>query len=109
MKLVIAVISDEDAKETVQALLDSGFKCTKLASTGGFLKAGNTTLMIGVLDKDLEAVYEILKENCRTREEKVSAGLMDIGGLNFMGTPTMDITVGGAVIFVVNVVDHRNY
>ena len=48
MKLVIAIVQDEDAGRVVSALMDKGFGVTKLATTGGFLRAGNTTLISGV-------------------------------------------------------------
>lgn len=48
MKLVIAIVQDEDASRLVGKMMDSGYRVTKLATTGGFLKAGNTTLLTGV-------------------------------------------------------------
>ena len=44
MKLIVAIVQDEDAGRLVSALMDKGFGVTKLATTGGFLRAGNTTL-----------------------------------------------------------------
>ena len=54
MKLIIAIVQDEDAGRLVSALMDKGFGVTKLATTGGFLRAGNTTLISGVQDEKLE-------------------------------------------------------
>jgi uncharacterized protein YaaQ len=48
MKLVIAIVHDDDAGELIRSLTEAGYSITKLATTGGFLKAGNTTLLIGV-------------------------------------------------------------
>jgi uncharacterized protein YaaQ len=48
MKLIIAIVHDDDAMELISSLTESGFSVTKLATTGGFLKAGNTTLLIGI-------------------------------------------------------------
>ena len=50
MKLIVAIVQDEDAGRLVSALMDKGFGVTKLATTGGFLRAGNTTLISGVED-----------------------------------------------------------
>ena len=48
MKLVIAIVQDDDALDVIEELNDKGYRVTKLATTGGFLKSGNTTLMIGI-------------------------------------------------------------
>ena len=48
MKLVIAIVEDEDSMDLIDALTDGKYRVTKLATTGGFLKSGNTTLMVGV-------------------------------------------------------------
>ena len=58
MKLVIAVIHNRDKGRVVDALLESQFKFTQVASTGGFLREGNTTLLIGVEDSQVEACQE---------------------------------------------------
>ncbi|MFL6516563.1 MAG: cyclic-di-AMP receptor, partial [Bacillus sp. (in: firmicutes)] len=50
MKLIIAVVQDQDSNRLSKALVDNNFRATKLASTGGFLKSGNTTFMIGTED-----------------------------------------------------------
>ena len=67
MKLVIAVVHDEDSHKLMEALTCKGFMATKLASTGGFLKTGNTTLLIGVPKEQVPSVTEIIKDKCKTR------------------------------------------
>jgi uncharacterized protein YaaQ len=67
MKLVIAVIHNRDKGRVVDALLESQFKFTQVASTGGFLREGNTTLLIGVEDSLLESLLRLLESNCRLR------------------------------------------
>ena len=54
MKLIIAIVQDEDASRLVNKLMNEGFGATKLATTGGFLRSGNTTLLTGVDDDKLE-------------------------------------------------------
>jgi uncharacterized protein YaaQ len=56
MKLVVFVTPDSSADTTVDALVDAGFRVTRLASTGGFLRKGNTTLLIGVEDEAVDKV-----------------------------------------------------
>jgi uncharacterized protein YaaQ len=58
MKLVVFVTPDNSADATVDALVDGGFRVTRLASTGGFLRKGNTTLLIGVEDDAVSKVIE---------------------------------------------------
>ncbi len=67
MKLVIAVVQNEDADAIVEALLERQFRATRLASTGGFLRRGNTTLLIGVEDHEVDTVLAIVRERAKTR------------------------------------------
>ena len=69
MKLVIAIVQDEDAGRVVSALMDKGFGVTKLATTGGFLRAGNTTLISGVEDEKLDEALAIIEKICKSREQ----------------------------------------
>lgn len=72
MKLIIAVIQDKDVPKLMDALVRAGYSATKLASTGGFLREGNSTILIGVDDDEIENVLEIVKDNCRAREQLVT-------------------------------------
>jgi uncharacterized protein YaaQ len=67
MKLIIAVVQNEDADSVVDALLDARFRATRLASTGGFLRRGNTTIMLGVEDDQVETVLDVIKQNTHPR------------------------------------------
>ncbi len=61
MKLLIAVLWDEDAETAVPALVERGLRVTRVASTGGFLRRGNTTLLLGVEDSQVKEAIEVLK------------------------------------------------
>lgn len=61
MKLIVAIIQDKDSNRLSSALVKANFRATKLASTGGFLKAGNTTFMIGVDDGQVESVMNVIR------------------------------------------------
>jgi uncharacterized protein YaaQ len=65
-KLIIAVVQNEDADGVVDALLDGDFRATRLASTGGFLRRGNTTLMIGADEDQVDHVLELIRRNARS-------------------------------------------
>ncbi|TCT18138.1 uncharacterized protein YaaQ [Melghiribacillus thermohalophilus] len=103
MKLILAVVQDKDANRLVDALGDKDFKSTKLSSTGGFLKEGNTTLMIGCKDDQVDQALEIIKENCSHREQMV-APISPMGGNadSYIPKP-VKVEVGGATVFVLPV------
>lgn len=103
MKLIMAVIQDKDANRLTNALSKENFKTTKLASTGGFLKEGNTTLMIGCEDQYVEEALTILRDNCSKREQMV-APISPMGGNadSYIPNP-VQVQVGGATIFVLPV------
>ena len=69
MKLIFAVIRDKDNENVVQALVESEYRVTRVASTGGFLRHGNVTLMIGVENDKIEAVIDLLRQSCCPPEE----------------------------------------
>jgi uncharacterized protein YaaQ len=101
MKLVIAIVHDEDAHGLIKMLTASEFGVTKLASTGGFLKSGNTTLLIGVPKERVDNVLHIIEDTCKTRKEITTTTSL-MGDNSVMGMP-LEITVGGATVFVVDV------
>ena len=65
-KLIIAVVQNEDADSVVDALLEEDFRATRLASTGGFLRRGNTTLMIGADEDQIDRVLDLIRKNARS-------------------------------------------
>lgn len=105
MKLIIAIVNDEDSVDLVDMITDRGFRVTKLATTGGFLKSGNTTLMIGTEEEKVTEVLGIIEETCRTRHQIISSPspLSTTTGV-YVPYP-VDVEVGGATIFVVDVAD----
>lgn len=106
MKLVIAIVHDEDAKSLLEDLTKSEFRVTKLASTGGFLKAGNTTVLVGVEDDEIDRVKEIIGENCQSRKEMVTSPAPVSGTTGVFIPYPVEVTVGGATVFVVDVEEY---
>ncbi len=82
MKLIIAIIQNEYIKNILYKLMDENIRTTKLASTGGFLKSGNTTLLIGVEEDRLDDVVQIIEENCESKKVKAGDGAVEVGGAN---------------------------
>jgi uncharacterized protein YaaQ len=70
MKLMIVIVHDTDNDAVLQALLSQGFRVTRVASTGGFLRRGNVTLLIGVEAEKVENVFDILKQTTRPVEQE---------------------------------------
>lgn len=100
MKLVIAVVQDKDSSRLSSALMENNVRATKLASTGGFLRSGNTTFMIGVEDYRVNKVLTIIKDNCKSREQLV-APVSPMGGNADSYVPyPVEVEVGGATVFV---------
>ncbi|AWZ47450.1 cyclic-di-AMP receptor [Hathewaya limosa] len=103
MKLVISIVQDQDANDLVEALTDSGYRVTKLATTGGFLKSGNTTLMMGVDDDKVDNVMDIVEQICKTRKQVVTSPTPATGAASVYMTYPVEVKIGGATIFVVDV------
>jgi uncharacterized protein YaaQ len=103
MKLIVAVIHDRDQKRTSDALLRAGFKFTKIASTGGFLREGNVTVLIGAESDEVENVLSIINDSCKTREQYVNVLPPEATPVGTFLTSPVKVQVGGAVAFVVDV------
>ena len=105
MKLIIAIVQDEDTSRLVNQLMKNGYGVTKLATTGGFLRAGNTTLLIGVDDEKLHSVMEIIEQVCKSRKQITAApsSMGSMGGMPGAASYPVEVTVGGATVFVMSV------
>ena len=103
MKLVVAVVHNEDAGALVDALLEREHRATRLHSSGGFLKQSNATVLVGIDDDKVEDVLEIIRANCTSRTQVVNPRppIMEPGEF-FMPYP-LEVEVGGATVFVVAV------
>lgn len=101
MKLVIAIINRDDANAVTQNLSRNGFSSTQLSTTGGFLLAGNVTLLVGVKDERVQAAIDAIRERSHSRKQMVPA--ITEMSYGFMPVMPVEVTVGGATIFVVDV------
>ena len=105
MKLIIAIVQDEDSSRLLSLLMQQGFGVTKLATTGGFLKAGNTTLLLGVDDQRVDEAVSAIESVCKSRKQISTAPSAMIGGMShgeYSSFP-IEVTVGGATLFVLSV------
>jgi uncharacterized protein YaaQ len=103
MKLVVAVVHDRDRGKITESLLRGGFKFTKIGSTGGFLREGNVTLLIGVEDRDVERCLGIIGEASKTRKQFVNVLPPDAGPVGTFIPSPVEVEVGGAIAFVMDV------
>ena len=103
MKLVIAIVHNEDAGALVDALLGKEFRATRVSSYGGFLKQSNATVLLGVEEAEVEEVIGIVRQNCTSRTQVVNPmpPIMEPGEF-FMPYP-LEVEVGGATVFVLPV------
>lgn len=103
MKLVIAIVSHDDANPVIQHLTTGGFSATKLATTGGFLMAGNATILAGVEDGKVDEVIDIVRAHSHSRKQIIPASYTMGAHGGYCPAPSMEVTVGGATVFVVDV------
>ena len=99
MKLIVSIVQNDDADHLITALRDGGFSSTKISTTGGFLRQGNATILIGTDDANVPSVLDVIKRYCHTRTQYVSPiePVMELERL-YMYAP-LEVEIGGAVIF----------
>lgn len=109
MKLIVAIIHDDDVNNTLDNLREQGHFVTKLSSTGGFLRTGNTTLLIGVEDEQVEGVLKSFENTCRSRRQlmPVCAPYGTAQG-GFIPKP-IEVVMGGATVFVLDVEQFKKF
>lgn len=97
MKLCICIVHSRDKNRLSDQLIEAGFKFTILSSTGGFLREGNATFMIGLEDDQVELVRAVIGQNCKARDQIMNVGAMESGA--GLLPSALKVPVGGAVIF----------
>ncbi|WP_459129247.1 cyclic-di-AMP receptor [Guggenheimella bovis] len=102
MKLLIIIVQDDDVHALTSTLTKNKFMITKLASSGGFLKRGNTTLIMGVEDDQVEQVKAIVQETSKSRIEMMPSIPVIAQGVITASEP-LEVRVGGAIFFQLDV------
>lgn len=107
MKMVMAIVHVDDASGLVKALSQAGYRVTHVKSAGGFLRRQNSTVFAGVPDRDVDRVVDIIRRRCHSRMEQVSPlpPVVEPGEV-YMPYP-MEVEVGGATVFVLDVERHE--
>ncbi len=101
MKLVMAIINADDANDVINQLMKKSYSVTRLATTGGFLKTGNTTVIIGVDEEKVQDVLDTINEYSHSRKQLLPS-TSEIG-MCFFPTAPVEVNVGGATVFVLDV------
>jgi uncharacterized protein YaaQ len=109
VKLAVCIVHSRDKGKITDELVRAGFKFTVIGSTGGFLREGNTTFLIGIEDDEMDALYAVVEQNCQTREQVVNVMPFEAGPQGgFMASP-VKVPVGGAVVFLLPVEQFRRF
>ncbi len=101
MKLVFAIVHSDDSRAVMSEMTREGFYFTKLSTSGGLLRAGNVTLMAGVEDEKVDSLLDLLKRFSSQRKQMIQPSPI-YGNEMFMSEP-VEITVGGATVFVLDI------
>ena len=103
VKLVLAIVQDEDANALSESLLAERFGLTRINTAGGFLREGNVSFLLGVEEEKLGQLLSIIRRNCVTRTQYVNPlpPIMEPGEF-YMPYP-VEVQVGGATVFVFDV------
>ena len=101
MKMLISILNPDDSSTVIHNLMKEGYSVTKLSTTGGFLRSGNVTILMGLEEEQVQNAIDIISKHSKSRKQVIPAA-SDIG-LNFYPTMPVEVLVGGATIFVLNV------
>jgi len=103
MKMLVAIVSKDDAEKTVAALTKADFRATRIDSVGGFLKEKNSTILVGVDAKKVNAAMKIIGTEAKSHKETLAPTPTMSGAGDFVMADPIEVTVGGATVFVLNV------
>ena len=109
MKLIVSIVNSDDADRLVNTLNKAGYRATTISTTGGFLRQGNATILVGTEDENVTKVLQLVKDNCNTRTQYVNPlpPVMEPGEM-YIPTP-VEVQVGGATVFVLEVTDFARF
>lgn len=108
MKMVIAVVQDYDCDRLLSRLTENGIRATRLASMGGFLRTGNTTILMGIEGDQVPDALAVLRTTCQSRTISALTTAADAMADVFPGD-VADVNIGGAVVFVARVTRFERY
>jgi uncharacterized protein YaaQ len=101
-KLCVIIASTTDADQLMHELVSHEMQATKVASSGGFLRRGNATILTGVPDDRVDELIAIVRHECRARREIMPLDTLPFDPSGGLGMP-IEVRVGGAIVFVLDV------
>jgi len=102
MKLLVGIVNNDDANELLNEMNKLSFQATKLSTSGGFLKTGNVTFLVGVEDERVDELISVF-ENCCSRRTQMVPTAPPFIGEGFLSATPVEITIGGATIFILDI------
>ncbi len=101
--MVVVIVQAEDAGRLLTQLTRQGFRATRIKTAGGFLREANATIFLGVEDAEVETVMQTVREICVTRRQAMTPvpPVMEPG--EFFAPYPVEVEVGGATVFVLDV------
>ena len=103
MKLILAIVQEKDSRKLMEGLVAAEFQATMLASTGGFLREGNSTILIGTDEHRVDSALAVIQKTCRVREQLVSPLPPVVEPVDSYISYPVKVQVGGATVFVLEV------
>lgn len=109
MKLIIAIVQDQDANELSNEFIEANIRATKISSSGGFLRSGNTTFIIGVADERKEEVLAIIKGASKSRSQMMNTSFTNSTTIEDGFQEPIKVQVGGATVFVLPIEEIHHF
>lgn len=103
MKLIISIVHSDDAELLLRALEQKHYRCTMISTTGGFLREGNATILVGTEANQVDEVLGVIRENCHARTQLVSPLPPVAEAGEFYVPRPVEVQVGGATVFVLDI------
>jgi uncharacterized protein YaaQ len=103
MKMLFAFVQNDDVKPLTRALIKCDISVTRISSSGGFLSGGNSTLMIGVEEDQLQTALDIIKAQSHERTAAVPAPVFPTTQVGDSSILPINVKIGGATVFVIDV------
>jgi uncharacterized protein YaaQ len=94
MKLIAAIVQDWDADGLLDALMETGFRATKIQTTGGFLRGSSNLILIGVEPEKVDQALGVIRSHCQSRTQ-----LVHPDNAPYLASP-LEVRIGGAIVFV---------
>lgn len=108
MKLLIIIVQDDDVNSVVNRLNQEKIGVTRLSSSGGFLRRGNTTILIGAREDQVDLIKDIIREKCRSRVEMMPSIPVIAQGIITASEP-IEVRVGGAIYFQIDIEEFQKF